>query len=167
MGGKVWLRCKGKTYIAGHCQQFFESKKFVDITQQCFALLPHRDGRRSENLRWINTSEILSQCFPMSVRVVTVLKLSTYLNNYSIHSNSICIRWFRIFLDFKVSRYFCSLHNTLIPNLVKPLICMCSLKFGCFKVIWNFNFSCHNQDIIKYGSYSFIQYSIYIYSCTG
>ena len=36
--GKVCLRCKGKT--VGHCQQIFENKKFVDITQQCFALLP-------------------------------------------------------------------------------------------------------------------------------
>ena len=36
MGGKVCLRCKGKTC----CQQTFENKKFVDITQQCFALLP-------------------------------------------------------------------------------------------------------------------------------
>jgi hypothetical protein len=26
--------------IAGRCQQTFEIKKFVDITQQCFALLP-------------------------------------------------------------------------------------------------------------------------------
>ena len=27
--------------IAGHCQQTFENKKFIDyITQQCFALLP-------------------------------------------------------------------------------------------------------------------------------
>jgi len=26
--------------IAGHCQQMFENKKFVDITKQCFALLP-------------------------------------------------------------------------------------------------------------------------------
>jgi hypothetical protein len=26
--------------IAGRCQQTFENKKFVDITQQCFALLP-------------------------------------------------------------------------------------------------------------------------------
>jgi len=26
--------------IAGHCQQTFGSKTFVDITQQCFALLP-------------------------------------------------------------------------------------------------------------------------------
>ena len=26
--------------IAGLCQQTFENKKFVDITQQCFALLP-------------------------------------------------------------------------------------------------------------------------------
>ena len=26
--------------IAGHCQQTFENKKNVDITQQCFALLP-------------------------------------------------------------------------------------------------------------------------------
>ena len=31
MGGKVCLRW---------CQQTFESKKFVDITQQCFALIP-------------------------------------------------------------------------------------------------------------------------------
>ena len=72
------------------------------------------------------------------------------------HTLYICIfRWFRIFLDFKVSRYCegwdsqqgrlrttsilvrafwnfkckvlkysrnCSLHNTLIPNLVKPLM---------------------------------------------
>ena len=26
-------------YIAGHCQQTFEKKKFVDITQHFFALL--------------------------------------------------------------------------------------------------------------------------------
>ena len=26
--------------IAEHCQQTFENKKFVDIPQQCFALLP-------------------------------------------------------------------------------------------------------------------------------
>ena len=26
--------------IAGHCEQTFENKKFVDITQQCCALLP-------------------------------------------------------------------------------------------------------------------------------
>ena len=38
MGGKVCLRCKGKN-IAGRCQQTFENKKFVDINQQCFALL--------------------------------------------------------------------------------------------------------------------------------
>ena len=37
MGGKVCLRRKG---IAGHCQQTFEDKKFVDITQQCFACTP-------------------------------------------------------------------------------------------------------------------------------
>jgi hypothetical protein len=34
MGGKVWLRCKGKTLLG------IENKKFVDIIQQCFALLP-------------------------------------------------------------------------------------------------------------------------------
>ena len=32
--------CEGKTLHAGHCQQTFENKKLVDITQQCFALLP-------------------------------------------------------------------------------------------------------------------------------
>ena len=36
MGGKEVQRQN----IAGHCQQTFENKKFVDITQQCFALLP-------------------------------------------------------------------------------------------------------------------------------
>ena len=34
MGGKV------KQNIAGRCQQTFGNKKFVDITQQCFTLLP-------------------------------------------------------------------------------------------------------------------------------
>ena len=34
MGGKFCLRSKGKT---------FENKKFVDITRQCFALLPQVD----------------------------------------------------------------------------------------------------------------------------
>ena len=29
-----------KVQIAGRCQQTFENKKFVDITQQCFTLLP-------------------------------------------------------------------------------------------------------------------------------
>ena len=37
MGGEVCLRCKGKTLLVG--QQTFENNKFVDITQQCFALL--------------------------------------------------------------------------------------------------------------------------------
>ena len=35
MGGKVCLKCKGKTLLG-----VFENKKFVDITQQGFALLP-------------------------------------------------------------------------------------------------------------------------------
>ena len=34
MGGKVCLR------KANHCQETFENKKFVDITQQCLTLLP-------------------------------------------------------------------------------------------------------------------------------
>ena len=37
MGGKVCLRCKGKTLLG---VVNFENKKFVDIIQQCFALLP-------------------------------------------------------------------------------------------------------------------------------
>jgi hypothetical protein len=40
MSGKVCLRCRGKTWLGLWCQQSFEKKKFVDITQQCFALLP-------------------------------------------------------------------------------------------------------------------------------
>ena len=35
MVGKVEMQ-----NIAGRCQQTFENKKIVDITQQCFALLP-------------------------------------------------------------------------------------------------------------------------------
>ena len=34
MSGKVCLRCKGKTLLG------IENKKLVDITLQCFALLP-------------------------------------------------------------------------------------------------------------------------------
>ena len=39
--------------IAGRCQQTFESKKFVDITQQCFALLPQVNSPASNlNFHW-------------------------------------------------------------------------------------------------------------------
>ena len=38
MGGKVCLRCKGKTLL-GVVNKLLKAK-FVDITQQCFALLP-------------------------------------------------------------------------------------------------------------------------------
>ena len=37
MGGKLCSRCKN---IKGHCQQTFDDKKFVDITQQYFASFP-------------------------------------------------------------------------------------------------------------------------------
>ena len=30
--------------IAGHCQSTFENKKFVDITQQCFAFAPQANA---------------------------------------------------------------------------------------------------------------------------
>ena len=39
LGGKVCLRCKGKTLL-GVVNKLLKTKKFVDITQQCFALLP-------------------------------------------------------------------------------------------------------------------------------
>jgi hypothetical protein len=42
MGGKVGLRCKDKTLLGVYTSskgKTFEKKKFVDITQQCFALL--------------------------------------------------------------------------------------------------------------------------------
>ena len=42
MVGKVCIEMQ-KQNIAGHCQQTFENKKFVDITQQCFALLPQEN----------------------------------------------------------------------------------------------------------------------------
>ena len=37
--------------IAGHCQQTFEDKKFVDLTQQCFALL-HQVNFPANNLNF-------------------------------------------------------------------------------------------------------------------
>ena len=39
MGGKVCLRCKGKILL-GIVNKLLKTKKFVDITQQCFTLLP-------------------------------------------------------------------------------------------------------------------------------
>ena len=39
MGGKVCLMSKRQN-VAGRCQQTFENKEFVDITHQCFSLLP-------------------------------------------------------------------------------------------------------------------------------
>ena len=35
---KVCSKCKSKTLL-GRCQQTFETKKFVDITQKCFTYL--------------------------------------------------------------------------------------------------------------------------------
>ena len=39
MGGKVCLRYIKRQNIAEFCQQTIQNKRFVDITQQCFALL--------------------------------------------------------------------------------------------------------------------------------
>ena len=39
MGGKVCLRCKGKTLL-GDVNKLLKTKSFFDIPQQCFALLP-------------------------------------------------------------------------------------------------------------------------------
>ena len=39
MGGKVYLRCKGKALL-GVVYKLLKTKMFVDITQQCSALLP-------------------------------------------------------------------------------------------------------------------------------
>ena len=39
MGGKVCLICKGKTLL-GIANKTFDYKTFVDITLQCFVLLP-------------------------------------------------------------------------------------------------------------------------------
>ena len=38
MGGKVCFRCKSKTLL-GVVNKLLKTKKFVDITQQCFSLL--------------------------------------------------------------------------------------------------------------------------------
>ena len=40
MGGKVCLRCKGKTLL-GDVNKLLKTKSFFDISQQCFALLPN------------------------------------------------------------------------------------------------------------------------------
>ena len=46
MGGK-------RQNFAGHCQKSFENKKFVDITQQCFALLPQVNfAAHNLNFHW-------------------------------------------------------------------------------------------------------------------
>jgi hypothetical protein len=39
IGGKVYLRCKGKTLLVV-VNKLLKPKMFDDITQQCFALLP-------------------------------------------------------------------------------------------------------------------------------
>ena len=58
MGGKVWLRFKGKTLLI-HYQQTFENKKFVDITQQCFALLPQVNSPTNNlNFYWKRWDQI-------------------------------------------------------------------------------------------------------------
>jgi len=44
MGGKDGLKCKGKT-LPRVVKQTFENKNFVDITHQCFALLPQVNFR--------------------------------------------------------------------------------------------------------------------------
>ena len=51
MSRNVCLSCKGKT--AGCCQQTFENKKFVDINQQCFALLTQVNfSAKNLNFHW-------------------------------------------------------------------------------------------------------------------
>jgi hypothetical protein len=45
MGKKVCLRCKGKTLLG------IENKKFVDVSQQCFALL-HQVNFPTNNLNF-------------------------------------------------------------------------------------------------------------------
>ena len=41
-GGKVCSRCKGKTLL-GIVNKLMKTKKYVDITKQCFASLPQVD----------------------------------------------------------------------------------------------------------------------------
>ena len=54
----IWLTLKSTDTgqnIVGRCQQTFENKKFVDITQQCFALLPQVNfpaNNLNFNWRW-------------------------------------------------------------------------------------------------------------------
>ena len=46
--------------ISGHCQQTVDNKKFVDIDQQRFALLPQVDFPASSlNFHWSNPGYLL------------------------------------------------------------------------------------------------------------
>ena len=63
--------------IAGYCQQTFENKKFVDITQQCFALLPHalksiKYLRRSFFTKSINSKWLDWSNFTLCLRYVYI-----------------------------------------------------------------------------------------------
>ena len=52
MGGKDCLRCKGKTLL-GIVNTLLKTKRFVDITQQCFALLPQVNFPANDlNFHW-------------------------------------------------------------------------------------------------------------------
>ena len=51
-GGKVCSRCKGKTLL-GIVNKLLKTKKYVDITKQCFASLPQVDfPANSLNFHW-------------------------------------------------------------------------------------------------------------------
>ena len=61
MGGKVCLKCKSKTLLV-IVNKLFCFQKFVDITQQCFALLPQENFPANNlNFHWRESDEIKSR----------------------------------------------------------------------------------------------------------
>ena len=107
MGGKFGLRCKGNILLAGYCQQTFESKKLVDISQQCVALLP-RVNFPANNLnfhwRWRWWDQI--QAIFLNIFYFTSSFLCCFLSSF----------WFyfsmSLLFSFLLSRVFFCFYNS-------------------------------------------------------
>ena len=126
MSGKVCLGCKGKTLFF-HCQQTFENKKFVDITQQCLALLPqvnfpainmnfHRRWRWWDQIQasfdydfFFFTLEI--KCIWIRLSLFSKAKCFIILRQFgnSVHCASVGARKLQV-ANFNW-RFFCTLNN--------------------------------------------------------
>ena len=104
--------------IAGHCWQIFEIKTFVDITQQCFALLP-KVNFSTNNLnfhwRWRWWDQIQA-IFLNSFYFTYVRVKYEFLKKYTAHCT--------------VALYFGSFHVKLMNNHRKFFICKSQTWFA-------------------------------------